>query len=83
MLTPGKMGSLMDDVDMIVSHSRCGKNYESNLPPVTLGGTFPVPAQSKVPLMAFRYAPAIRSYLAEDIFATASMLIDSLVPVYP
>ena len=69
------MVSLMDDVDMTVSHSRCGKNYESNLPPVTLGGTFP-------PLMAFRYAPAIRSYLAEDIFAAGSLLIDSLVPVY-
>ncbi|KAH7882071.1 hypothetical protein F5I97DRAFT_1939548 [Phlebopus sp. FC_14] len=50
-----------------VSASRCGKYYKPGESIVTPGGNFPLPAASTDPLLAFRCAPAIRSYLAEDV----------------
>ncbi|KDR78230.1 hypothetical protein GALMADRAFT_245305 [Galerina marginata CBS 339.88] len=44
----------------------CGKHYMASSPVVAPGGLFPIPATSKTPLLAFRCAPAIRPFLAED-----------------
>lgn len=41
------------------------------------GGEFPVPATSKEPLLAFRCAPAIKPYLADD--DSGIFIIDTLV----
>jgi hypothetical protein len=49
---------------------------------VVPGGNFPPPAASKDPLLAFRCAPAIRPYLAEDASSPAAVLIDSPVVYY-
>ncbi|KAF8556471.1 hypothetical protein OG21DRAFT_1409058 [Imleria badia] len=43
------------------------------------GGTFPIPTLSQNPLLAFRCAPAIKPYLAEDAGSSAAILIDSPV----
>ena len=47
---------------------------ESVVPP---GGEFPVPGTSGQPLLAFRCAPAIKPYLAEDM--TGSFIIDTII----
>ncbi|KIK79630.1 hypothetical protein PAXRUDRAFT_160840, partial [Paxillus rubicundulus Ve08.2h10] len=60
----------------------CGKHYMSSQSIVVPGGNFPLPAASKDPLLAFRCAPAIRPYLAEDISSPAALLIDSPVVYY-
>ncbi|KIJ61685.1 hypothetical protein HYDPIDRAFT_31019 [Hydnomerulius pinastri MD-312] len=60
----------------------CGKNYMSSQSVVPPGGQFPTPAASKEPLLAFRCAPAIRPYLAEDASSPAAVLIDSPVVYY-
>ncbi|KAH7924185.1 hypothetical protein BV22DRAFT_1130026 [Leucogyrophana mollusca] len=57
----------------------CNKNYMSTQPVVPPGGNFPLPVSSKDPLLAFRCAPAIRPYLAEDISSPSAVLIDSPV----
>lgn len=49
----------------------------ANLPPSHPGGKFPIPAQSKTPLLAFRCAPAIRPYLEEDVTIPATLLVDT------
>ncbi|KAF9228162.1 hypothetical protein BS17DRAFT_725128 [Gyrodon lividus] len=60
----------------------CGKHYMSSQSVVVPGGNFPLPAVSKDPLLAFRCAPAIRPYLAEDASSPAAILIDSPVVYY-
>jgi len=40
------------------------------------GGTFSIPTSSQTPLLAFRCAPAIKPYLAEDAGSSAAILID-------
>lgn len=49
---------------------------------VAPGGQFTTPTASKDPLLAFRCAPAIRPYLAEDASSLAAVLIDSPVVYY-
>ena len=49
---------------------------QSIVPP---GGNFPTPSTSSSPLLAFRCAPAIRPYLAEDTTSPASIIIDAPV----
>jgi hypothetical protein len=49
---------------------------------VVPGGNFPLPVASNDPLLAFRCAPAIRPYLAEDASSPAAILIDSPVVYY-
>ncbi|KIJ65094.1 hypothetical protein HYDPIDRAFT_88888 [Hydnomerulius pinastri MD-312] len=65
------------------SRRRCGKYYNTSQMPQSEapapGGQFPVPAVSQDPLLAFRCAPAIRPYLAEDATSPATVLIDSPV----
>ena len=62
---------------------RCGKYYDpSKMPQAQApppGGTFSIPTSSESPLLAFRCAPAIRPYLAEDAGSPAAILIDSPV----
>lgn len=41
------------------------------------GGNFPIPATSATPLLAFRCAPAIKPYLAEDASTPAGILLDT------
>ncbi|KAF8841646.1 hypothetical protein BDN67DRAFT_500043 [Paxillus ammoniavirescens] len=60
----------------------CGKHYMSSQSTVVPGGNFPLPTLSKDPLLAFRCAPAIRPYLAEDASSPAAVLIDSPVVYY-
>ncbi|KAF8841644.1 hypothetical protein BDN67DRAFT_966894 [Paxillus ammoniavirescens] len=60
----------------------CGKHYMSSQSIVVPGGNFPPPVSSKDPLLAFRCAPAIRPYLAEDASSPAAVLIDSPVVYY-
>ncbi|KAF8841649.1 hypothetical protein BDN67DRAFT_980182 [Paxillus ammoniavirescens] len=60
----------------------CGKHYMSSQSIVAPGGNFPPPVSSKDPLLAFRCAPAIRPYLAEDVSSPAAVLIDSPVVYY-
>ncbi|KAG9312366.1 hypothetical protein JVU11DRAFT_6739 [Chiua virens] len=60
----------------------CGKNYMSTQSIVPPGGNFPLPTPSKDPLLAFRCAPAIRPYLAEDVSSPAGILIDAPVVYY-
>ncbi|KAH0836408.1 hypothetical protein J3R83DRAFT_8009 [Lanmaoa asiatica] len=43
------------------------------------GGVFSVPPSSQSPLLAFRCAPAIKPYLAEDAGSSAAILIDTPV----
>jgi hypothetical protein len=50
---------------------------EGTLPPP--GGNFAIPATSSSPLLAFRCAPAIKPYLAEDAFSSAAFIIDAPV----
>ncbi|KAH7924181.1 hypothetical protein BV22DRAFT_1035409 [Leucogyrophana mollusca] len=57
----------------------CNKNYMSTQPVVPPGGNFPLPTASEDPLLAFRCAPAMRPYLAEDVYTPAGVLIDSPV----
>lgn len=49
----------------------------ANQPVVPPGGEFPVPSTSDQPLLAFRCAPAIKPYLAED--TTGSIIIDTII----
>ena len=62
---------------------RCGKYYDpsklsqSSAPPP--GGAFSIPTSSQSSLLAFRCAPAIKPYLAEDSGSSAAILIDSPV----
>jgi len=65
-----------------VAQTWCGKHYMSSQSIVVPGGNFPPPAASKDPLLAFRCAPAIRPYLAEDASSPAAVLIDSPVVYY-
>lgn len=62
---------------------RCGKYYDPSKMPQdqapSPGGTFSTPASSQSPLLAFRCAPAIKPYLAEDAGSSAAILIDSPV----
>ncbi|KIJ20630.1 hypothetical protein PAXINDRAFT_6424 [Paxillus involutus ATCC 200175] len=61
----------------------CGKYYNASQMPQNQapppGGQFSLPAASKNPLLAFRCAPAIKPYLAEDAMTPAAVLIDSPV----
>ena len=50
-----------------------------NQPVVPPGGKFPVPATSTTPLLAFRCAPAIKPYLAEDVSCPAGILVDTTI----
>ncbi|KAF9239478.1 hypothetical protein BU15DRAFT_46639 [Melanogaster broomeanus] len=65
-----------------VAQTWCGKHYMSTQSIVPPGGNFQPPAASKDPLLAFRCAPAIRPYLAEDVSSPAAVLIDSPVVYY-
>ncbi|KAF9239477.1 hypothetical protein BU15DRAFT_61981 [Melanogaster broomeanus] len=65
-----------------VAQTWCGKHYMSTQSVVAPGGNFQPPAASKDPLLAFRCAPAIRPYLAEDVSSPAAVLIDSPVVYY-
>lgn len=56
---------------------RCNKNYMSNETVVPPGGQFVVPETSSTPLMAFRCAPVIRPYIADDSGSLAGILIDA------
>lgn len=62
---------------------RCGKYYDpSKVPQYQApppGGAFSIPASSQSPLLAFRCAPAIKPYLAEDASSSAAIIIDSPV----
>jgi hypothetical protein len=49
---------------------------QSVVPP---GGNFLTPSTSSSPLLAFRCAPAIRPYLAEDTTSLASIIVDAPV----
>ncbi|KAH7885813.1 hypothetical protein F5I97DRAFT_1158171 [Phlebopus sp. FC_14] len=64
----------------------CGKYYNSSqVSPsgaTAPSGNFPLPAASQDPLLAFRCAPAIRPYLAEDMSSPVAVLIDSPVVYY-
>lgn len=65
---------------------RCGKYYDpSQMPQAQApppGGAFATPTSSQNPLLAFRCAPAIKPYLAEDASSSAAILIDSPVVYY-
>lgn len=50
--------------------------------PVAPGGNFPLPSPSPDSLLALRCAPAIRPYLAEDVWSPAAILIDAPVVYY-
>lgn len=50
---------------------------QDNAPPP--GGAFSIPTSSQGPLLAFRCAPAIKPYLAEDTGSSAAVLIDAPV----
>lgn len=62
---------------------RCGKYYDPSKMPQdkapSPGGAFSTPTSSQSPLLAFRCAPAIKPYLAEDASSSAAVLIDSPV----
>ena len=62
---------------------RCGKYYDPSKMPQDQapppGGAFSVPTTSQTPLLAFRCAPAIKPYLAEDASSSAAIIIDSPV----
>lgn len=61
---------------MLIVHTlRCNKNYMATEPVVPPGGQFAIPATSSQPLLAFRCAPAIKPYLAED--KSGSVIIDT------
>ncbi|KAI9459375.1 hypothetical protein HD554DRAFT_1621306 [Boletus coccyginus] len=60
----------------------CGKHYMSTQGPVAPGGNFLLPLPSSNPLLALRCAPAIRPYLAEDIYSPTAILIDTPVVHY-
>ncbi|KAI5119686.1 hypothetical protein M0805_003573 [Coniferiporia weirii] len=55
----------------------CGKHYMQGSSVVAPGGEFPIPATSKEPLLAFRCAPAVKPYLADD--ESGIFIIDALV----
>lgn len=56
---------------------RCNKNYMANQSVVPPGGEFPTIGVSSQPLLAFRCAPAIKPYLAED--STGAMIVDAFI----
>jgi hypothetical protein len=58
---------------------RCNKHYMANQSVVPPGGNFPTSSTSSSPLLAFRCAPAIRPYLAEDATSPASIIVDAPV----
>ncbi|EIW76541.1 hypothetical protein CONPUDRAFT_84544 [Coniophora puteana RWD-64-598 SS2] len=60
----------------------CGKNYLSSDGPSPPGGNFPALAYSDSPSLAFRCAPAIRPYLAEDQSQNGAIIVDSIVTNY-
>ncbi|KII90097.1 hypothetical protein PLICRDRAFT_40295 [Plicaturopsis crispa FD-325 SS-3] len=62
----------------VAGQTWCGKNYMKNQSIVQPGGQFQTPSASQSPLVAFRCAPAIKPYLAED-GPGASFLIDAPV----
>lgn len=51
----------------------------STEPIVPPGGEFPTPGVSSSALLAFRCAPSIRPYLAEDAYHTAGFIVDTPV----
>ncbi|CAA7262238.1 unnamed protein product [Cyclocybe aegerita] len=63
----------------VLTQTWCGKNYMAGSPIVPPGGQFPPVPTSETPLLAFRCAPAIRPYLAEDATSSdgVAVLIDT------
>ncbi|KAJ3515200.1 hypothetical protein NLJ89_g1909 [Agrocybe chaxingu] len=77
---PSLLGLVLS-VLQVSAQTWCGKNYMFGSPVVPPGGQFPTVATSETPLLAFRCAPAIRPYLAEDAFSSdgVAILIDTPV----
>ena len=69
-------------LSFVVVMSRCGKHYMSMQSVVAPGGNFPLPSPSSDSLLALRCAPAIRPYLAEDVWSPAAIIIDAPVVYY-
>ncbi|KAH8114960.1 hypothetical protein DFH11DRAFT_1877283 [Phellopilus nigrolimitatus] len=62
---------------VVAGQTWCGKHYMANQSVVEPGGEFPVAKTSSEPLLAFRCAPAVKPYLAED--TSGAFIVDTQV----